>query len=183
MNSKLWYNPYLTIAGLTAFLPGLSGLLLTSYLAYRTGTHFNGLANIDFAKDSDFRVYLFENCSHWIILSVLLFASGLLLSKSRIRAIDIAGTTLFSRIPLILTPLIRTLTVFQSFVIQSAQMYFLIGVYLISMIWTIVLLFNAYKVSCNLKNERLIISFAVVMIFSEILTKILLHVTIKNAWL
>jgi hypothetical protein len=183
MNRKLCLNPFLIIAGMNSFLLGLMGLLLTSYIAYKTGTHFNGLANIDFAKDSDFWVYLFENCSHWIILSILLFAAGLLLSTSRIRVIDIFGTTLFSRIPLIITPLIRTLKIFQSFVIQSVQMYFLIGVYLISMVWTIVLLFNAYKVSCNLKNERLIISFAIVMIVSEILTKILLHIIIKSTWL
>jgi hypothetical protein len=178
MNNKLWYNPFLVIAGTKSFLLGLLGLLLTSYLAYKTGTHFSGLANIDFARDSDFWIYLVENSSHWFILSILLFAAGLILSKSRIRPIDIFGTTLFSRIPLIITPLIRTMAIFQSFVIQSVIMYFLIGIYLISLIWTIVLLFNAYKVSCNIKNEKLIISFAVAMILSEILTKAFLYLII-----
>jgi hypothetical protein len=178
MNNKSWYNPFLVIAGMKSFLLGLLGLLLTSYIACKTGTHFNGLANIDFARDSDFWVFLVENSSHWFILSILLFAAGLILSKSRIRPIDIFGTTLFSRIPLIITPLIRTMTIFQSFVFNSFIMYFLTGVYLLSLIWTVVLLYNAYRISCNLKDEQLIISFTVAMIFSEILTKTFLYLII-----
>jgi hypothetical protein len=178
MNSKILYNPFILIAGMRSVLIGLSGLLLTSYLAYKTGTHFNGLLNIDFAKDSGFWIYLVENCSQWIILSILLFASGLILSKSKLRAIDIFGTTLFSRIPLIITPLIRILPIFQSFAFQSATMYLIIGIYLISLIWTIVLLLNAFKVSCNLKGEKLIISFIVCIILSEVFINIFLNVLI-----
>lgn len=183
MKSKLLFNPFIRIAGLKSFLTGLSGLLLTSYLAYKTGTHFNGLLNIGplstvFAKDSDFWVYLVENSSHWIILSILLFGAGLILSKSKLRAIDILGTTLFSRIPLLITPLIRTVPIFQSFVFQSATMFLIIGIYLISIIWTIVLLFNSFKVSCNLKNEKLIVAFIVSIIISEVFTKIFLYVLI-----
>ena len=83
MNRYLLYNPFKRIAGMKSFFIGFLGLLLTTYLAYKTGTHFNGLLNIDFAKDSDYWVYFVENCSHWIILSILLFASGLILSKSK----------------------------------------------------------------------------------------------------
>jgi hypothetical protein len=178
MKNKFLFNPFLQIAGLTSLLIGLSGLFLTSYLAYKTGTHFNGLLSIDFAKDSDFWVFLVENGSQWIILSILLFAAGLILSKSKIRAIDIFGTTLFSRIPLIIVPLIRVFPPFQSFVYQSATMYFIIGIYRITLIWTIVLLFNAFKVSCNLKNEKLIVSFILCIILSEVFTAIFLHVLI-----
>ena len=178
MNNKFLFNPFLVIAGLKSLLIGLLGLFLTSYFAYKTGTHFNGLLQINFAKDSDFWVYLVENSSQWIILSILLFAAGLILSRSKIRAIDIFGTTLFSRIPLLITPLIRTIPIFQSFVPQSAANYLIGGICLISLIWTIVLLFNAFKLSCNLKNEKLIVSFIVSIILSEVITNIFLRVII-----
>jgi hypothetical protein len=177
MKSKFFFNPFILIAGIESFLTGLSVLLLTSYLAYKTGTHYYGLT-IDFAKDSDFWVYLVENSSHWLLLSILLFTAGLIFSKSKLRAIDIFGTTLFSRIPLIIVPLIRTVPIFQSFSFQSAAMYLITGIYLISLIWTIVLLFNAFKVSCNLKNEKLIISFIVGILLSEAFTRIFLYVLI-----
>jgi hypothetical protein len=174
MNSRFFYNPFTQIAGFKSFIIGIVGLLITTVLAFITGTHFNGFLNIDFAKDSHYWVYLVENLSNWLFLSVFLHISGLILSHSKIRAIDTLGTTLFSRIPLILAPLIRTVPAFQSFVIQSWEMYFVIGLYLVSLIWTIILLFNAFRISCNLRNERLIVSFTISILLSEVCTKLVL---------
>ena len=175
MDKKLLYNPFQFFAGFTSFLAGISGLLVTSLLAYKTGTHFNGLLNVEFARDSDFWVYLVENVSHWAILSLLFLLSGQILSISKIRIIDVAGTVLISRLPLLIIPVIRILPIFQSFVIYSYPMYFLYGVYFISVIWCIVLLFNAFKVSCNIKDRKLTLSFVVCILLSEILTRIFLH--------
>ncbi len=178
MNRKLLYNPFIIIAGLKSLIIGFAGLLLTSFLAFKTGTHFNGLLNIDFAKDSELWVYSLENISHWIISSIIFYSAGSLLSNSRIRIIDILGTVLFSRLPLFITPLIRIIPFFQSFMVHSLAMYVLIGIYIISVIWTIILLVSAFKVSCNLKGEKLIISFIVSMILAEGLTKLLLFILI-----
>jgi arginine exporter protein ArgO len=100
------------------------------------------------------------------------------LSKSKIRAIDVWGTTLLSRIPLIITPMIRIIPVFQSFVIQSWQRYFVNGVYLASLVWFLILLFHAFKISCNLKNERLIASFITSMVLAVICTTIFIKLII-----
>jgi len=178
MKSSNLYNPFTKIAGFKSFIIGLTGLLITSYLAFLTGTHFNGLLNIDFAKDADYWVFLTENLSNWLLMSIFMYASGLMLSKSKIRIVDILGTTLLSRIPLVIAPLFRILPVFQSFVFQSWEMYFIIGFYLVSLIWTIILFFNAFKISCNLKNEKLIVSFIVSILLSEICTKLILKIVI-----
>ena len=175
MNRAHFYNPFIYIAGYKSLFWGLAGLFLTSYFAFTSGTHFNGILNISLAKDADFWIYLIENVSQWIFLSTFLFIAGLVLSKSKIRGIDIFGTTLFSRIPLIITPLIRAIPFFQSFAYQSPAMYLIIAIYGISLIWSIVLFFNAYKVSSNLKKENLIISFVVCMILSETITKLFLY--------
>lgn len=172
------YNPFTQIAGFKSLLLGSIGLMSTTIIAYKTGTHFNGLLNIDFAKDSDYWVFLTENVSNWIFLSTFMYLSGIILSKSKIRAIDILGTALLSRIPLIIAPLIRTIPIFQSFAFQSWEMYFVTGVYLISLIWTIALLFNACKISCNLKNEGLVVSLIVCLVISEVCTKIFIKLFI-----
>jgi hypothetical protein len=178
MKTRYFYNPFTQIAGFKSLFIGTAGLLITTYLAFNTGTHFNGLLNIDFAKDSAFWVYLIENLSNWFFIAIFLHISGLILSESKIRAIDIIGTTSLSRIPLMLTPLIRKIPLFQSFVIQSWEMYFIMGLYLVSLIWTIILLYNAFRISCNLRNERLIVSFIVSIIISEVCTKFVLKVLI-----
>jgi hypothetical protein len=175
MKVNYLYNPFTRIAGLESLVIGFAGLLLVSFLSYQTGTHLNGLANIGFAKDSDFNFYLTEHLSNWISTSVFFYLSGLFLSKTKIRIIDVLGTSLLARIPLIIAPLIRLIPYFQSFLFQSWEMYLLDGIYLLSAIWTIVLLFNSYKISCNLKNEKLITSFIVSLIVSETITRLIIN--------
>ena len=178
MNKKIFYNPFYFIAGYKALLFGIVGFIITCILAYKTGTHFNGLLNIDFAKDSDLWVYFLENFSFWIISSICFYFAGIILSKSKIRLIDILGTTLLSRLPLIITPLFRIIPIFQSFGFYSFQLFFLVFIYIASLIWTIILLYNSYKVSCNLKNIQLNISFIICLLLSEVLTKVLIHIII-----
>lgn len=50
------FNPFYYIAGLKSLLIGVLGLLITTYLAFITGTHYNGL-RIELAKDSDLWIY------------------------------------------------------------------------------------------------------------------------------
>ena len=178
MNQKILYNPFYYIAGTKSFLVGIVGLLLISYLAYYTGTHYNGILNIEFAKDSDLWVFLLENITFWFILSTLLYIAGIIFSESKIRPIDIYGTTLIARFPLLITPVIRIIPVFHSFVYKSVTMYLLICIYLVSLTWMVTLLLNAFKITCNLKNEKFIISFIVSILLSEILTKITLYLII-----
>jgi hypothetical protein len=178
MKARYLYNPFTQIAGFKAFITGIGGFLLTTYLAFKTGTHFIGLLNLDFAKDSDYWVYLTENLSSWLFISIFLHLSGIIFSKSKIRPIDTFGTTLLSRIPLVLTPLIRTIPIFQSFVINAWEMYFILAFYFVSLIWTIILLFNAFRISCNLKNEKLIGSFILSLILAEICIKVVLKLII-----
>lgn len=171
-------NPYYRIAGFKSLLVGFIGLLLLSFASFKTGTHFYGFSNIDFAKDSFFVFYALEHAISWLVFAVFAFLLGLFLSKSSVRAIDFLGTSLLARIPLIITPIIRITPIFQSFLFHSFEMYFIIVVYLISLAWTIVLLFNGYKISSNLKSNRLIISFIIVLVISEIITHVSIHLLI-----
>ncbi len=177
MESKLLFNPFTRIAGTKSLIVGLIALLITSFLAYLTGTHFYGFYIIN-AKNSDFWVYLVENISNWLFISVFLFVSGLIFSKSKIRAIDIFGTTLLSMIPLIIVPVVRLIPGLQTFATQSFARYAFGLVSIIAVIWTISLLFNAYKVSSNLKNEKLIISFIVCLVLALLGTQMFLRLVI-----
>ena len=181
MKSSILYNPFNRIAGFNSLIVGLIGFIIVTFLAFETGTHFIGLLSFDFAKDSDYWFFFTEHFSNWLLTSTFMYISGLILSKSKIRIIDVLGTTLLSRIPLIIVPLLRLLPFFQSFLDQSWQIYILMGFYLFSVIWTIALLFNSFKISCNLKNEKLITSFIVSLIASETITRlIIISLTFKT---
>ena len=171
-------NPFYRIAGFKSLTIGFIGVLFLSFASFRSGTHFNGFSNIDFAKDSEFVYYAFEHLISWSVFAVLSFLLGLSLSNSRVRAIDFLGTSLLARIPLIITPLLRIIPMFQSFLFQSFEMYFIIGIYLLSVVWTIVLLFNGYKISSNLRNNKLIASFTIGMLVSEIITRVSINLLI-----
>jgi len=177
MESKLLFNPFTRIAGAKSLIIGLIALFITSFLAYLTGTHFFGFYIMP-TKDSNLWIYLAENISNWVFISVFLFIAGLVLSKSKIRAVDIFGTTLLSMILLMIVPVVRLIPALQAFVAASFAMFVFIFLSIISVIWTIALLFNAYKVSCNLKNEKLIVSFIVCMVLSLVGTQMFLSLII-----
>ncbi len=176
MNKYYLINPFIWIAGLKSLLLGLTGLILISVTSFLTGTHMAGLSNIDFAKDAVYSIYLMEHLIGWIVLALFLYLSGCIFAKTRIRPIDILGTSLLARFPLILAPILRFIPGFDSFLFGSWQMYLIAGLFVLSVTWTIVLLLNGYKVSTNLKDERLWTSFISGLILSEIATRILIHI-------
>lgn len=186
MNSaKKWssaslYNPFIFIAGYRSFAVGILAIILTTYLAFTTGTHYNGLLNVYFAKDTPYVYYFIEQLSHWIFLSALLFIFGTFLSNSKIRFIDVIGTQAMARTPLLLLPIIRMLPPFESFMINSFQMNFLIALYIILAMWSITLMLNAYHISCNVKHKPLAISFILAILLSEFFTKALIYITLNN---
>ena len=171
INRQLLYNPFTYLAGFKSLIIGLIILIIISLLAYTTGTHYIGYININFAKDSPFWIYLVENAIHGISVSLVFYIAVLMLSKSRIRMVDIVGTILTSKIPLLIVPVIRLFHPFDSFSIFSAPMYLLIVIYLISIIWSVTLMFNAFRISCNLKQDKLILSFIIGLVISDAITQ------------
>jgi hypothetical protein len=177
MKLNYLYNPFTYFAGVKALLTGLVGLIIISAVAYTTGTHQNGLLYVSFASDTIWPYYFLDHCTSWLSIAVLLYVSGLLFSKSNIRPIDVLGSTLVSRIPLVFLPLIRLIPAFRSFQAWgSINLYLLIIIHIAAVIWCIALLYNAYKVSCNVKGNKLTISFIASLLLAEISTHFALHI-------
>lgn len=180
---QLLYNPFLYVAGVKSLGIGIAILLSISFFSYVSGTHYWGLVIPYFAKDTAFLYYLSEHFIHWLTLSVLLFASGSIFSKSKIRFVDIMGTQAMALIPLIVVPLIRLLPPFASFYFFSIYTFILYGLHIMAAIWSVALMFNAYKVTCNVKKTKLTISFIGVVFLTEILTIIFTYLFKTNVQL
>ena len=169
MNRYL-FNPYTRVAGLKSLAVGIVGLAAIAYVSFKTGTHQHGLLVINFANDSTLTSYALEHIISWFSFALPAFIIGSIISKTRVRAMDFLGTSLMARLPLIVVPALRFVPIFHSFAFLSAEMLVLVCIYIVMLIWTAALLFNGFKVSSNLKSNKLVLSFILSMVISEIIT-------------
>lgn len=187
---KTWlYNPFEYIAGYKALLIGLAVMTLSTLIGTLNNTHFDGSVDVHIGLHGPLSLFFTEAFVSWFVTAVLFYLAGIMLSDSHIRFIDVIGTMAFARIPLIISVLAGFFPVMQQIaqldpskpgesiqqLISILPVLILASVPLVaSMIWTITLMFNAYRISCNLKGARLIASFIITLILAEAATKLIL---------
>lgn len=189
MKLKLLINPFERIAGLKALYIGLAGIVLSTVAAVPIDFHYHGLLHFGPASNHVFWVYLVERLVVWLIPAILFYVGGLFMSNSKIRLIDVFGTVAFAQVPLFLltlfnyTPpmrLIHTLD-YNRPIMEIAETPGLMGAALISMlgmiflVFTLIWMFHALRVSCNLKAGRLWFVYLVGVIGGEILCRYLIQ--------
>lgn len=166
---KLIVNPFIRIAGGQALIWGFLGLIVSTLLCWISGYHYHGLLHFGPAPNPAWWCYLAEHLIVWLIPALLFYLGGLFLSHSRIRVIDVLGTVLFAQLPLLgmnlisLLPAMRMMSQMNMNMSPEemlAQPYFILAMILTllglpSLILTLIWMFNALKVSCNLKQWKL----------------------------
>lgn len=166
---KLIVNPFIRIAGGQALIWGFLGLIVSTLLCWISGYHYHGLLHFGPAPNPAWWCYLAEHLIVWLIPALLFYLGGLFLSHSRIRVIDVLGTVLFAQLPLLgmnlisLLPAMRMMSQMNMNMSPEemlAQPYFVLAMILTLLglpflILTLIWMFNALKVSCNLKQWKL----------------------------
>ena len=166
---KLIVNPFIRIAGGQALIWGFLGLIVSTLLCWISGYHYHGLLHFGPAPNPAWWCYLAEHLIVWLIPALLFYLGGLFLSHSRIRVIDVLGTVLFAQLPLLgmnlisLLPAMRMMSQMNMNMSPEemlAQPYFILAMILTLLglpflILTLIWMFNALKVSCNLKQWKL----------------------------
>lgn len=175
---QLFYKPFRVLAGFPSMILAVISIFTVSGLAYVTGTHHYGLLNINFAKDTVFLKFMLEHVTYWGVSTVLFYGAGFFLSVSSIRLVDVAGTLGVSRLPLIFLSLVRLIPAFESFPIYSFNMYFLFVVHVCLASWSVVLMFNAYRTACNVKGSKAVISFFLCLLGTEIITQLIIRLSL-----
>lgn len=181
---KRLFNPFLYVAGSKSLLIGLAIMLATTAVSYFSHIHFPDPISVKVAIGFPLWVYLVQNLANWLVVSVLFYIAALVLSKSSVRAIDIFGTQALARAPYLIasfTGFTGVLETFGKFLlwittntgnpveITGAQILFAVLLLILTMVltvWLVALMFNAFKVSSNLKGAKLIVSFIVIMLIS-----------------
>ncbi len=188
---KLIVNPFIRIAGGQALIWGFLGLIVSTLLCWISGYHYHGLLHFGPAPNPAWWCYLAEHLIVWLIPALLFYLGGLFLSHSRIRVIDVLGTVLFAQLPLLgmnlisLLPAMRMMSQMNMNMSPEemlAQPYFVLAMILTLLglpflILTLIWMFNALKVSCNLKQWKLWTVALIGIIGGDVLYRLLI------AWL
>jgi hypothetical protein len=145
------------------------------------------------ASNNSFWCFVAEQLVVWLTPSLLFYIGGLLLSKSKIRIIDILGTMAFALLPLVLMNLVELLPPFQTLkgIDMKASPSQLLGqpdffrlvvtllpFLLISccfLIWSLVWIYKALKISCNLKGAPLVILYIAGVFGGDIVSRIIIR--------
>lgn len=191
MNRQYFYgliNPFERIAGLEALLWGSAGMVVSTVLSYSSGWHYHGLLHFGPAPNPAWWCYAVEHLVVWLIPAALFYLGGVLLSRSRIRMVDVLGTVVFAQLPLIVMNLLNLLPPMQKLAQIDVNMPpatllqqpgFIVGVWLslvalVFLIWTLFWMFQALKVSCNLKGYKLGILYCVGIFGGDVLCRYLI---------
>lgn len=186
---KLIANPFIRIAGGQALIWGFLGLIVSTLLCWISGYHYHGLLHSGPAPNPAWWCYLAEHLIVWLIPALLFYLGGLFLSHSRIRVIDVLGTVLFAQLPLLgmnlisLLPAMRMMSQMNMNMSPEemlAQPYFVLAMILTLLglpflILTLIWMFNALKVSCNLKQWKLWTVALIGIIGGDVLCRLLIE--------
>ena len=180
----LWlFNPFHFLAGGQALAWGLACIALTAWLGGIFDFRFTGAISFQHTAPVPLWHAIAQGFMAWAIPSALLYVGGRLISRSRVRPIDVFGTQALARAPGLLIALIvvsppfrdltTTLIAQGSSNLSIAQLALLssVGIVLILLlVWMVFLMYRAFAVSCNVAGGRAIAVFIVVIALGEVAT-------------
>ena len=180
----LWlFNPFHFLAGGQALAWGLACIVLTAWLGGIFDFRFTGVISFQRTAPAPLWHAIAQGFMAWAIPSTLLYVGGRLISRSRVRPIDVFGTQALARTPGLLIALIVVSPPFRSITAKLLTEPFLDlsawGVAFISLValvlilllvWMVLLMYRAFGVSCNVAGGRAIAVFIAAIALGEVAT-------------
>lgn len=175
-------NPFTRIAGWQAFGLGLFFVVLMGLLGAYSDIAFDGVIDMHMIDISLLQSFLYLGID-LVCLVVVMWITGLLVSRN-FRFIDILGTMTLSKAPFLLlsiagfftaTPDLSEIYKDPYIIFQSISFIILIVLSIPVIIWSITLIYNAFKVSCGIKGSKLTVAFIIALLVSEAISKVLIY--------
>src|SRR3990167_2249308 len=90
---RTWlFNPFHYIAGGKALVVGVVLILVAGFIGALSNSHFDGVLDFHTGAAAPVWVFVSEGLIDWIVMGGLLLIGGKIISKSRVRVIDVFGT-------------------------------------------------------------------------------------------
>jgi len=184
-------NPFRFIAGFEAMALGVGAIAAAGVLGWLGNTHFDGVLDVHVGLEAPLWVFLAEGAINWLCLVVPLYFFGLIFSQTSFRFIDVLGTQALARWPYLVTALVMlpaANTQVSQYIaariqggeagnldVMAAGIFAAALIVTLAMtIWSVVLMYRAYAVSCNIRGLKAGISFTVALLGAEIMSKALI---------
>lgn len=184
---KRIFNPFQYIAGYQSLYWGIAGIAVATVLSMFSRLHYNGLMHFGPGVNNAWWCFTMEHLAVWLVPALLFYLGALFFSKSHIRPVDVLGTVALAQSPFILMNLFFFIPSVQNTILTPEvynpewlsrpdvmQGFFWIFVSMLFFIWVLVLMFNALKVTCNLKGSRLVTLYIVAIVVGDILCRIII---------
>ncbi|MDR2824500.1 MAG: YIP1 family protein [Prevotellaceae bacterium] len=192
------FRPFQFVAGGKALILGIVTMFVLVALCYASNTFFDGAIDAHYGcKEKAILPHVYCVFGVWVVMTVLFYLTALLAGSKKTRLIDIAGTLALAKLPLIVFALIGflpmtkalcglDLTNFNPMDTETTRQIMMVAVKmlptlfvcLLAVIWYIVLMYNGYSVSVNLRGTKGILTFIAALLVSEILAKMLLGIVL-----
>ena len=184
---RLWlFNPFVKLAGTNALIIGMIFMAGTALFGTLGSSHFDGVLNVHFGKPAPYWQFVLEILVNWLSLVIPLAISALILSRSSWRVIDLLGTQALALWPYLIVTVIglfskpaiqKVIENIDSIMKNSPEalqavktelaIVTIYGIFsILIIIWTVMLMYRSYAISCNVKGARAIISFIVSLIIA-----------------
>lgn len=188
------FNPFYYLAGGKSLLIGLILMVITGLIAYFTNSHFDGVLDFHMGAKAPIWFNLIEVIIDWISLVIPLIVTGMIISKTRFRVIDVFGTQALARYPAIFMTLTAIIPGYQDLIVKLVNItpvnatkiltenigavIILVAisiVILVLVVWMIALMYRAFAVSCNVSGWKAIVGFIIAIIIAEAISKIIIY--------
>jgi hypothetical protein len=186
------FNPFYYVAGGKALALGLVTVAAAGLLASLTDTHFDGVLDVHTryflaGPVLPFWLPVAEGLVDWLSLAVCVYLAGRLVSRTRFRALDVFGTQALARYPGVIAALAPLLPgarahALRMVTLQGQSGFLSVAAFtatailvIVAIVWTVVLMYRAYSVSCNVSGTRGVVSFVVALALAELLSKLALY--------
>jgi len=171
---KWLINPFERIAGWQALFIGLVVMALTAVVGKINQITFDGVLDVHVLGTFSFWASFTMQAVNFITLFLTMWLAGTFFSKSKLRAIDVAGTMALARTPMLLMAIICFFPVVPADLYDIPRLVVFALCCTLIIIWMIGLMYNAYAVSCNMKGGRAILSFIGALFIAEVVSKLVL---------
>ena len=169
---KWFFNPFERVAGWPALIIGIVVMALTAVIGKINHVAFDGVLDVHTGASFGFPASFVMQAVDFLSLFLTMWIAGVCFSKSRFRAVDVAGTMALARSPMLLLVVICFLPIAPHGLYDIPRMIIFGLVSIPVCIWMIALMYKAYTVSCHLKGNRAVASFIGALLVAEIVSKL-----------
>ena len=171
---KWLINPFERIAGWTALMIGVVVMALTAVVGTINHVAFDGVLDIHSWAKPSFSESFAMQVIDFFALFLTKWLAGACFSRSKLRAVDVAGTMALARVPMLLLAIVCFLPVVPESLYDFPRMIIFSLICMPFWIWMIVLKYNAWVVSCHMKGNRAVVSFIGSLLVAEIISKVVI---------